>query len=174
MESKKQQLGQIICGFSGVGKTTLGKKYQNVAEIGQSLYRFIFTDPNAYTMDRELRKNIKEGKIPNPEWPMNYINKIQELRQEYDLVLVFTDPTLMEYFEKLKIPFWIALPDKSRKEEFLNNFRKRGQDENFIIRADREWDRRIEQFMKRKEKKILLKKGEYLEDALIEQGFILK
>ena len=76
--------------------------------------------------------------------------------------------------ESKKQQFWIALPDKSRKEEFLNNFRKRGQDENFIIRADREWDRRIEQFMKRKEKKILLKKGEYLEDALIEQGFILK
>ncbi|MBS7020569.1 MAG: hypothetical protein KH135_01680 [Firmicutes bacterium] len=164
---EENRLGMIICGFSGIGKTTLGKKYQNVAEIGQSLFRNIYLDKSAYTMDREHRKNIRDGVLPNPEWPMNYVNKINELRKTHDIVCVFTDPELMETFQKLEVPFVIALPDKSRKEEFINHFRERGQDEIFCKEAREAWDRRIDRLLAMNEDKIILKEGEYLEDALL-------
>lgn len=171
---ENSKLGIIICGYSGVGKTTLGKKYDTIAEIGQSLYRNIFLDPKAYELGREYRKNIKEGRIPNPEWPMNYINKINELRKTHDIMLVFTDFDLMDAFRKLGIPFMIALPEKSRKEQFLLNFKKRGQDENFCQKASEVWDQRIDALLEMKEEKIILKQDEYLEDALIRLGYINK
>lgn len=108
-------LGIIICGFSGIGKTTLGKKYENVAEIGQSLYRNIYEGIDASKIDREQRKNITTGIKKNPNWPDNYINKINELRQNHDLVLVFTDFELMNTFrEKIIL----------KQGEFLENYFK--------------------------------------------------
>ncbi len=38
--NNKTDQGIIICGFSGIGKTTPGKKYENVAEIGQFLENY--------------------------------------------------------------------------------------------------------------------------------------
>ena len=157
-------LGIIICGFSGIGKTTLGKKYENVAEIGQSLYRNIYEGIDASKIDRELRKNIKTGIKKNPEWPDNYINKINELRKSYDLVLVFTDFELMEEFRKRHIPFILALPDKSRKQEFLNNFKNRGQDDDFCQKASQMWDKKLTELNNMKEDKIILKERTFLED----------
>lgn len=169
---KQDNLGLLICGFSGIGKTTLGKKYDNIAEIGQSLFRNIYLDEKAYTMDREYRKNLKTGILPNPDWPMNYVNKINELRMDHDIVLVFTDIELMDTFRKLNIPFLIALPTKDRKEEFLMNFQNRGQDADFCADARRHWERRIDRLLAMPEEKIILKEGQYLEDRLIELGYL--
>lgn len=165
-EIKKDKLGIIICGFSGIGKTTLGQKYENIAEIGQSLYRNIYEGIDASKISRELRKNIRVGIKKNPKWPMNYINKINELRETHDLMLVFTDFELMDKFRELNIPFIIAIPDINRKEEFINNFKKRGQDEKFCQKAASKWDEKIKELKQMKETRIILKNHEYLEDYL--------
>lgn len=170
----KKSLGIIICGYSGMGKTTLGKKYENIAEIGQSCYRHIFLDKTAYELDREARKNIRTKKIPNPDWPKNYIDKINELRETHDFVLVFTDPDLMAAFRTQQIPFIIALPDRVRKTEFISNFRTRGQDETFCKIAAEKWDPMLELLSACPEEKIILRDHEYLEDALIRLGYLVR
>ena len=163
---KDSSLGIVICGYSGIGKTTLGKKYTNIAEIGQSLYRNIYEGIDAASIDREARKNIKTGVKRNPEWPGNYVRKINELRKSHDLVLVFTDFELLDAFRRFKIPFLIAIPTKDRKYEFIDNFKKRGQNDDFCKKASENWDEKLDALVKMNEPKIILKKGEFLEDYL--------
>lgn len=171
--NNQTNLGLIICGFSGIGKTTLGKKYENVAEIGQSLYRNIYEEIDASKIDREKRKNIKTGIKRNPKWPDNYINKINELRQNHDLVLVFTDFELMDAFREKSIPFIIAMPDKSRKDEFLYNFKLRGQDDAFCQKASEMWDKKLSELNNMPEEKIILTNGLFLEDYFKAKSKIL-
>ena len=74
--------GIVIAGFSGIGKTTLAKKYKNVIDLDSA--EFVYNDSNMLHIPFEKRKGEKRN--PNINWPNNYINAIKEAIHQYDLV----------------------------------------------------------------------------------------
>lgn len=61
----------IIRGYPGVGKTYVGKKYNNIVDLESSDYKWIYDD-RVKNMEKELRKSTTYKKL-NPKWPSNYI-----------------------------------------------------------------------------------------------------
>ena len=75
----------VISGFSGIGKTTLAKKYKNVIDLDAA--EFVYDDSNIIHIPFEQRKGEKRN--PNKNWPNNYIRAIKDAIQRYDLILVW-------------------------------------------------------------------------------------
>lgn len=76
---------------------------------------------------------------PSMETLMTYWND-----ERYEIVM--GDPQWTKVFLESGIPFYVVIPDAGRKEEFLENFRKRhilglgGGDDKFCDILNRNWD----------------------------------
>lgn len=96
-------MGKIISAFAGVGKSYVGKKYKNVLDLESTYYKWL--EDGVANLTEEQRKGNK-NRVLNPQWPQNYIEKIVEEKDNYDIVLIqLSDPRLkneqiFEYFNK--------------------------------------------------------------------------
>ena len=162
----------VIYGFAGIGKTYLGNKYKNVIDLESSDYKWVYPK-RIDGMDREQRKGLTERGL-NYEWPDNYLEAIVDANSKYDFVLVSQSIEILEELHFMKIPYTLAFPKLELKEEYIQRCIDRGNQENFIWFIDRYYESLITKMMKKPDDKIILNKGEYLEDALIKRGYILE
>lgn len=162
----------VICGFAGIGKTYLGNKYKNVIDLESSDYKWIYSN-RANKMDKEKRKGLTQRNV-NYAWPDNYLDAITDANAEYDLVLVSQSLDILDELHLMKVPYILVFPKLELKEEYIQRCIDRGNQENFIWFIDRYYEKLIKNLMKRPEEKIILDTGEYLEDALIKRGYLLK
>ncbi len=80
-------------------------------------------------------------------------------------------------FEEMRdysINFLLAYPDPICKEDYKSRARDRGANEEFVKRVANKIETDFEDFLKQPNEKIILKSGEYLEDALIRVGILKK
>ncbi len=80
-------------------------------------------------------------------------------------------------FEEMRsygIDFIMAYPEPSCKEDYMQRARDRGANEEFVKRVETKIDLDYEKFLKQPNEKIIIKPGEYLEDALIRVGILKK
>lgn len=138
----------LILGFYGVGKTTALKDYPNAVDL---------TD----ILDRSYDEH------PSLERFYQYWNN-----DRYEIVM--TDPWWTKVILESGIPFYIVIPNKYRKDEFFENYRKRfslglgGGDDQFCDYVWDCWSGWLD-FYKHKLpciKCIILKKNEWMKDAL--------
>ena len=155
----------VICGFAGIGKTYLGNKYKNVIDLDTLL--------DELPRLKEQRKGLTERGL-NYEWPDNYLEAIVDANSKYDFVLVSQSIEILEELHFMKIPYTLAFPKLELKEEYIQRCIDRGNQENFIWFIDRYYESLITKMMKKPDDKIILNKGEYLEDALIKREYILE
>ena len=83
MKRYQKKTNLIIAGFSGIGKTYLGNKYQNVIDLDAASYAY--TDIELENLNMEERKGLKRS--PNKDFPNNYIKAIEEAKKQYDIIL---------------------------------------------------------------------------------------
>lgn len=158
----------IIAGWAGIGKTTLAKKYSNVIDIESSPFKWDYTgmDPGDY----EKMKGRKD-RIPNKNFPQNYINAVKEAEKRYDVVCVWCHPEqIFPHYDKNGIDYIICYPSKDAIVEYEDRMRGRGNSEEFIAGVMNSFDKRWEEFLSNPHKKIILDKGETLENRLIKMG----
>lgn len=161
--------GIVISGFSGIGKTTLAKKYKNIIDLDAA--EFVYDDSNMQHIPFEQRKGEKRN--PNINWPNNYINAIKEAKQNYDFVLVWDREDIINEYIKNNINFILCYPSKEDLNNYVKRFRNRGNTEKYIKIKLKQYDEKIKLFDNLNVKKIILTNNETLEEYLKKKNFEL-
>lgn len=159
----------IIAGFAGIGKTTLAKKYKNVIDLESSIYKWDNTGFEDVPV--EQRKGIIRKE--NPNWPNNYIEEIKKQSLNYDIVLVWIHPDVLEIYDKNDIDYVLCYPNKSAMKIYEERYKLRGNNKEYIDRVVNTYDYRLKQFEEKTAPKIILQGNETLEDYLIKNNYEL-
>lgn len=163
----------IISAWICAGKTYMTNKYDNVTELPSGDYKYILTEEQKAVKNKESLKSTVRA--INPEWPKNYYDAIleEEKKGQYDVILIA--PCMpFEEMRSYGIDFIMAYPEPSCKEDYMQRARDRGANEEFVKRVETKIDLDYEEFLKQPNEKIIIKPGEYLEDALIRVGILKK
>ena len=155
----------IISGFAGIGKTTFAKTHpDNAIDLESSDYKWIFDD-SIKGMGVEERKGQTQ-KIPNPEYPGNYIKAIKEANESYDFVFICMDADVRRMLEAENISYAVAYPTKECKGEYIKRYEDRNNNPNFVKLLKDQFDGWVEALYEFKGTQIQLHPGEYLSDKL--------
>lgn len=162
---------KVISVFAGLGKTTVGNKYENVCDLQSSPFRCDYSkiDPKDYE-----KMKYNKSRLKNPEWPNNYLKAMKESMDKYDLVLVPSSLDVRELLIKNNIKFLFVLPPKDNKTRkmLLERYQMRGNSKSLITdvmnnfdnwsRSEKDYDYPI----------AILESDKYLEDLLIDLNLI--
>lgn len=116
--------GKVICGFPGIGKSTLFK------ELKDSDFKVL--DSDSSTFDKA-------------HFPDNYIKYIKEETDKGYTILASSHDVVRDALLKEKMLFTLVYPDKTLKEEYLKRYKERGSPEAFVKLLDSNWDKWIGQ-----------------------------
>lgn len=140
----------IISGFPAVGKSMLAKNSQLVV---------LDSDSSKFSW-------ISEG-VRHPDFPNNYIKHIQENIGKADYILVSSHDIVREALENNSIEYFLVYPNMSQKDEYLERYRHRGNDEKFVSFIDSNWDKFILDIEREKFPTLVkLNKGQFLSDVI--------
>lgn len=148
-------MSTIICGFSGIGKTTAEQKHRQILDMESSGYSNVFE--NGFVVSR------------NKDFPKNYIDKLEELIKN-DEAYYYLLSCHEEVRNELKARGWqyiIVLPTIEQKNEYLKRWLKRGSPIEFIKSMNDRWEDMIKSCEEDEAPKIYLDEHEYLSDILI-------
>ena len=165
-------MGIVISGFAGIGKTTLQKNYPNVIDLESSDFKWIYQNEDIELMNEEKRKGITE-RVRNPLWPYNYVKVIMQKLNEYDIVLISQDNEVRDCLKENNCKYYACFPQKECKEEFIQRYINRGNNEKFINLISNNFEDWIDALMN-EENKIIMEPGEFLENTLIRYQIIKK
>lgn len=148
---------KVISGFPGIGKTFY-KENSNLNILDSDSSKFSW---------------IEKG-IRNPEFPKNYIDHIKENMNKVDIILVSTHKIVRDALVDNNIKFLLVYPEIDLKEEYIERFKNRGNDDLFIKMFEDNWDNFIHEMDNQKGCiSTKLKSGEFLSTILsLFPGFV--
>ena len=158
---QKELIVNIISAFPGIGKTTLATENPNVIDLESSNYKWLDIDTN---LSIEERKGT--SKTLNPNFPENYVQDIIDLSREGYTVLISSHKEVRDELHKRNIQFTIVLPSLDMKQEMIDRYIKRGNQENFVTMLKNNYETFINDLMTDPSPKIILNKGQYLKDVI--------
>lgn len=160
---------KVISVFAVLGKTTVSKKYPNVCDLQSSIYRCDYS--NIDKKDYEKMK-CNSSRTVNKAWPNNYLEALKKAINEYDLVLVPSNPDIRELLLENNINFIFVLPSSDSREVLLDRYKKRGNNKELIEEVTNyfdTWSRKQKDY----DYKIkIIEKDKYLEDLLLDLGYL--
>ena len=162
---------KVISVFAGLGKTTVGNKYPNVCDLQSSPFRCDYS--NIKKEDYEKMK-YDNSRIINPDWPNNYLKAILDAKEKYELVLVPSSLDVRNLLIDNNIDFLFVLPSTDCREILLQRYKDRGNSVemiNDVMYNFDTWSRHPGDY---NYPIAILDKDKYLEDLLLELGFIKK
>ena len=136
---------KVYSAFPGVGKT----------------YYFKTTDKNVLDSDSST--------FDKSLFPDNYIEHIERNIQNpiVDNILVSSHKDVRDALLKKGIPFVLVYPDRNIKEEYIQRYKDRGNNDAFVDLLDKNWDNWIDEMDNQEGcKKIILGSGQYLTDVI--------
>lgn len=150
MNILKNRKTKIISGFPAVGKSVLTKSsHLAVLDSDSSLFSW-----------------LKEGER-HPDFPHNYIQHIKDNIGKVDYILVSSHNIVRNALRENNIEFSLVYPDINLKNEYLERYKLRGNDEKFISFIDSNWNNFIVDIEKETFPKLIkLKHGQFLSSIL--------
>jgi hypothetical protein len=106
--------GKIICGFAGIGKSTLAKKYRNVVDLESTPF------------EKSWDKYAKVARHMAKNGYTVLLSCHKEIREE------------------LHSGYYIAKPRQLDRIEYINRYKARGNDEAFVTMMNQNWEKFIE------------------------------
>jgi len=151
---------RIVSGFPGVGKSYYKEN---------SIYYILDSDSSKFSW-------IEKG-VRHPNFPQNYIDHIisfvRNTQEGVEIILVSSHTIVRNALVENNLDFILVYPERDLKKEYLERFKKRGNDQGFIDMIDKNWDTFIDE-MESQERcsTIPLRSGEYLTD--VEKYFLTR
>lgn len=148
-------MSMIICGFSGIGKSTAAQKNRKILDFESSGYSNIFE--NGLVVSR------------NKDFPENYIDKLEELirKDVAHYYLLSCDEQVRNELKARGLKYMIILPYRDYENEYIKRWVRQGRDIDFITKMSERWDAMIDSCALDTVPKIYLDEHEYLSDILI-------
>lgn len=160
-------MGLIIGGYKAIGKSTLATKYDNVLDLESSNYEYIM-DEELLKLSVEERKGLKSRK-KNPDYPMNYYEKILEEEKQGKIVLFACKKEIVDLLNENNINYYIVYPEEDMLDEIIDRSRKRGNNEQFTSRIKQVYK---DDYPHNSKNVIWLKSGQFLEEVLLENNLL--
>ena len=154
-------MNKIISAFPGIGKTTLVQINKNYIDLESSDYKWLDIDKS---LSIEERKGT--AKTINPDFPENYIKKIIELTDMRFNVLISSHKEVREALQARGIKYTIVLPSLDMKEEMINRYLSRCNQESFVNLLKTNYEKFVEDLSMDPNEKVVLKSGQYLSDLV--------
>ena len=154
----------IVSAFAGVGKTTLAQMYkEDVIDLESGNFKWL---------DNEGTENLKGNKkILNPKYPINYLEAIKKANSQYKVVLISQHDVIRKCLDAVKLDYIVVYPEIGLKEEFIERYRLRDNNDNFINLISSKWENWISDLnLIQNHKKIVINKGQYLSDFVEDFG----
>ena len=141
-------MSRIISAFPGTGKTYFQKKSPlNVLDSDSSKYSWLAPG------------------IRNPYFPNNYVGHIRESMNQNDIILVSSHKIVRDALVKNGIEYLLVFPERSLKVEYIERFKQRGNNEEFINLVSNSWDNWMSELEEQEGcSKVKLFSGQYLSD----------
>lgn len=117
----------IISGFPGIGKTYFCERNKDALDLDSSNFTWFY--------DEEF--NRKERR---PDFPNNYIKSIRENIGKYKYILVSTHDEVRKALQDEGLPFVVVYPSIDRKDEFIQRYKDRGNNQFFIDIVSQNWE----------------------------------
>jgi hypothetical protein len=145
----------VISAFPGTGKTCYAENNDGVLDAESSNFSW-----------------IQEG-VRHPDFPQNYIEHIKAFMGETDIIFVSSHEVVREALIENEIDFILVFPERSLKEQYVQRFKRRGNNKQFIDMISDNWDKFIDEMDNQRTHPIIkLKTGEFIsnyKDTLIAQ-----
>ena len=139
----------VICGFSGVGKSSA-----------------VIRRPHSKVVDLESSEfsRLSETGERNPAFPGNYIDHLEELlsKGKGQYYLLSCHKEVRETLKARGIKYIIVMPTIDQKNNYLKRWIKRGSPIEFIISMNDRWDEMIKSCEEDDAPKIYLSEDEYM------------
>jgi len=150
---EKARTAVVVCGFPGVGKTSLFFAENELTILDSDSTNFSWSD------ETKTKRN--------PEWPQNYIAHIQDAKDSSDLVLVSSHDVVRTALMEAGIPFTLVYPSLDMKDEYIQRYIQRGSNESFVALLEANYEKWIAELMAQRGcTHVVLKSGQYLSDVL--------
>ena len=136
---------KVYSAFPGVGKTTY----------------FNTTDKNVLDSD--------SSKFDKKYFPTNYIEHIERNIQDpkVDMLLVSSHKDVRDALLNKGIPYVLVYPDRNIKDEYIQRYKDRGNNDAFVDLLNKNWDNWMDEMDNQEGcEKITLGPGQYLTDVL--------
>ena len=141
---------KIIAGFPAIGKSELTKNTNLIV---------MDSDSSSFSW-------IEKG-VRHPEFPKNYIKHIKENMGKVDYILVSSHEIVRNALKENGLNYTIVYPKTTLKNQYMERYKNRGNDEKFIDFIDSNWDRFIKDIKSDTfPKHIELNSDEYLSDVI--------
>lgn len=141
---------KVISGFPGIGKSHL---------FGITTLSVKDSDSSAFSWTEEGKRH--------PDFPANYIRHIQDHQGDVDIILVSSHKVVRNALEEANIPYTVVYPGIHLKDEYMERYRRRGNEESFLHFIDQHWENFLKDIAAETfPDHIILEEDEYLSDAL--------
>jgi hypothetical protein len=134
---KRKFTTKIISAFPACGKSYSYKNRQNlfsgILDSDSSEFSWIKDENGNNTKDR------------NPDFPNNYIQHIKDNIGKVEIIFVSSHDVVRKALKDNNIDYTLVYPGQSLKEEWIERFKYRGNDEKFIDFISKNFDKFIDE-----------------------------
>lgn len=128
----------IVSAFPGCGKSFIFNKYNGEKYNNDKKWKILDSDSSDYSWIKD--ENGNNTKERNPEFPNNYINHIKENIGKVDIIFVSSHEIVRQALKDNKIRFFLVFPENNLKDDFIQRYKNRGNDETFINFISNNWN----------------------------------
>lgn len=147
----------IISGFPGVGKSYFKNNNSKLTILDSDSSNF------SWLKDKD-GNNTKER---NSEFPNNYIQHIKDNMGKVDIIFVSSHDIVRQALKDNNMFYYLVYPCRCIKDEYLQRYKDRGNNNSFIEFIDKNWEDFIKDIEKETfPKLILLRRGQHMRDAV--------
>lgn len=130
----------IISAFPGCGKTYFYENFKDKFKGG-----ILDSDSSEFSWIKD--KDGNNTNVRNPDFPNNYIQHIKDNSGKVDIIFVSSHEVVRNTLRENNIKYILVYPDKSLKEEWIERFKNRGDNDKFINFISSNWDNFIDEMI---------------------------